>query len=331
MANPPNPDLILVQHDPNATATPTPFQPNPAIEPGTFSIFPTATFSALANNEPDLDPEKIWSIPSGNLSWGIPDPAILFPKSENQITVLIMGSDQRPNDGGYRTDVRQLAIINKETKVISLMSFPRDLYVYLPGYSMERINTSQVRGGWDLTADMFEYNFGVRPDHWGLINFSGFVSFIDTLGGVNVQVSGTLTDWLTGYGNYTISPGLVHMNGTTALWYVRSRYTTSDFDRGRRQQEVLLAIFDRLMNFDTLTVSKNLYDQYQSAIQTDLDLNEFLSLLSLAPEFAAGNISRYSISRSEVIPWTDPLSGAQVLLPKPELIREVFSAALNVP
>jgi LCP family protein required for cell wall assembly len=254
----------------------------------------------------------------------------LFQQPSNQINILLMGSDKRPYTGGFRTDALILITVNFDSNTVSLTSFPRDLYIYIPGYSMNRINAVQFKGGFNLTASTFEYNFGVRPDHYALINFNGFIDLIDTLGGINVEVAKKLTDHKDKMGNYTVKPGLVHMDGETTLWYVRSRYTTSDFDRTRRQQEVLKAIFLRLLSFDLIEKFPKLYSQFKNTIQTDLKKSQLLKLIPLAPQFVQGDrINHYTIGSNHVSSWLT-YEGAQVLLPRREAIKPILESALNI-
>ena len=99
-----------------------------------------------------------------------------------------MGSDYRPSSG-YRTDVMMLVSINPKQGNVSVVSFPRDLWVTIPGVGEERLNTAQPKGGISLMADTLEYNFGVRPDRYILTNFQGFKNIVDILGGIEVQTS----------------------------------------------------------------------------------------------------------------------------------------------
>ena len=330
-------DLAPIFYNPaNPTITSTPFQPVPP----TPTFIPTEYLARDIVQTPQVQSRS--TLPEITNTWGsypgpsvyppiaIPPPVGIIPQPGDQTNILIMGSDQRPNEGGYRTDVLLLLTLNISQGTAALTSFPRDLYVYIPGWTMERINTTQVRGGFQLTAQTFEYNFGVRPDHWVLINFSGFMSVIDALGGINVQVAQTLTDQREGHGFFTVTAGTVHMNGETALWYVRSRGTSNDFDRTRRQQEVLQAIFFRVVSLDGITRAPELYGQYQSTMVTDLTIEDILPLLSLASQLATSNkISRYAIGPSHIIPWINPINGAQVLLPIQEAVRNVMLQALS--
>jgi len=147
--------------------------------------------------------------------------------------LALLGTDAE-GPGVGRTDTILLVFYNRRNGTASLVSVPRDLYVYLPGLEMNRINTAFYKGGFDLLALTLEYNLGVRPQHWVLARFSDFVRFIDDLDGVSVPVSDPMPDDCGG-----IPLGTVHMDGATALCYLRERRTTSDIDRSRRQLEVL--------------------------------------------------------------------------------------------
>lgn len=116
-----------------------------------------------------------------------------------------------------------MLVVIKPDGAVSLASFPRDLWVCLPGKFMERINTAQEYGGFALVQSTFQYNFGFTPQSYVLTNFNDFRSIIDNLGGIDVQVGLTLSDARDGYPKgYTVHAGLVHMDSETALWYSRA-------------------------------------------------------------------------------------------------------------
>jgi anionic cell wall polymer biosynthesis LytR-Cps2A-Psr (LCP) family protein len=155
---------------------------------------------------------------------------------------------------------------------------------------------------------------------------------IDNLGGIEVDVAVTLTDHRDDYGQYTVPAGRVSMDGETALWYVRSRYSTSDFDRGRRQQEVILAAFRKLLSLDALNRAPQLYDIYSRSVITDMGFDEMARFLPLASTVGsdANRIQRYYIGPAQVSPWVN-YSGAQVLLPIRDSVLAVMRQALNTP
>ncbi|HKJ28353.1 MAG TPA: LCP family protein [Anaerolineales bacterium] len=313
------PETIYITADPNYSQPP-PFQPMAATPTHSGPLFPTATVVGT----PDANNGEA-ATSGGPVSQSAAGP---IQEPDNQVNILLLGSDQRPYSGGFRTDVFLLMTINLDDQTINLTSFPRDLYVYLPGLYNDRINTAMARGGFTLVSDTLEYNFGFRPDYYALVNFWGFSDVIDTFGGINVNVGQTLTDHRSGYGDYTVNAGTVHMDGETALWYVRSRYTSSDFDRGRRQQEVLFALMSRLISFDVVSKFPELYEQYQNTIETNLPLSEISPLLPVADEFFSGQIGRYAIGPAQTTDWITP-GGAMVLLPNQNSIRAILLEALN--
>ncbi|MFC2064459.1 LCP family protein [Chloroflexota bacterium] len=180
----------------------------------------------------------------------------------------------------------------------------------------------------------FEYNFGVKPDYFVMVNFNGFRSVINSLGGVTVNAASTFSAAREGYypNLYTVQAGPVLMDAETALWYVRSRYASSDIDRLRRAQEVLQAIGLKIFSLDGLNRVPELFDAYKTNVETNLTVESclrFLPALNLLTD--PTGIRRYVIGYDQAYDWLEPSTGAQVLLPIPESIRGVLYEALNVP
>jgi LCP family protein required for cell wall assembly len=224
-----------------------------------------------------------------------------------------------------------LATLNSDLGTVNLTSFPRDLYVYIPGWTVHKLNTAHAHGGFPLTQMTFEYNFGVKPDHFVMIQMNAFKDVIDSLGGVDVQVAQTLTDWRDKYGYYTVSAGNVHMDGETALWYARSRYSTSDLVRNRRQQEVLEAIMAKLLSLKAVERAPELYQAYVNHVSTDLTLGDIQPLLPLAAQLGdQSRIHRYAIGAGQVYDWINSY-GSMVLMPIREAVVAVMRQALNSP
>ncbi|GAB4536003.1 MAG: hypothetical protein Fur0018_26520 [Anaerolineales bacterium] len=313
----------------DATPTATPFRPLAL----TATLLPTALPSPTPETPLISENRKVWGEYSGPIVWPsveIPPPSGVLPHPEGQVNILILGSDQRPYEGGFRTDTIILLTVDPVQQTVHLTSFPRDLYVYIPGWTMQRINTALAWGGFDALAQTFEYNFGVRPDHYVRINLFAFQNVVDSLGGIDVYVAVPLSDHRDGHGTYSVPAGLVHMDGETALWYVRSRYTSSDFDRTRRQQEVLQAVFYRLLSLNGIQRAPELFALYQQNVFTDLSLADIQALLPTAKAVGeSGDIQSFYIGPQQVTPYTVPASGAQVLLPIREAVLDVMRQALN--
>ena len=251
------------------------------------------------------------------------------------VNILVLGSDYRPN-AGYRTDVMLLASINPNRGTVNLISFPRDLWVNIPGWGMNRLNTTQALGGFNLTAQTFQNNFGIRPDYYIMTNFNGFTSITDSLGGIDVNAAVKLRDRcdlpVSSNGYCSVGPGVVHMDGKTALWYVRSRYTSSDFDRTRRTQEVIQAIFVRFLSFNGLIKAPELLAAYRSSTETNLTLQKLLPLTATALLIEQpGHLRHYTIGPDLVTNYIVPGSGAMVLLPNQAAIVELIHQAINTP
>lgn len=303
----------------NSGTTPTPFQPNlPTSIMGDAEI-PTPT--SITSAETALTSTPV-------------DTNITIP--EGQINILVFGSDYRPGRG-FRTDVIMLLSLNPKKGTASLTSFPRDLYIAIPGIGMERINTAQAYGGFSLMAATFQQNFGVTPDYYMMTNFDGFKGIIDTLGGITVNAAINLTDECSvqsrvdGAGNCTIYAGVNQMDGETALWYVRSRHSTSDFDRTRREQEVLTALFQKLISLNAVNRASELYDMFKSSVETNIPFSTIVSLLPLASQLAANTsqLHRFAIGPNETYDYIVPGSGAMVLIPDQNLVMQIIRQAIS--
>jgi len=280
-------------------------------------------------------PTPVQPIAHSNIEESIPETQptqtpteIALQKPEGQVNILLLGSDARPDSGGFRTDTIIWVSLNPKDGFVSAISFPRDLFVENPGMGSNRINVTFPKGGFDLLADTLEFNYGIRPDHYILIDFYGFKSLINNLGGITVQTAQNLTDscvkTINPSGVCSVGPGPVQMNGEVALWYARSRYSTNDIDRARRAQEVIEAIFRRLVSLDAILQAQDLYNNYTSYVQTDISLIPLANKIYNDPD-----IRNYVIGFDYVYNWITP-QGAQVLVPNNELIRELMIEALTL-
>jgi LCP family protein required for cell wall assembly len=314
------PDLL-------ASATPT------AFEPLVPSETPESTPLPSPSPVPTIDPSQPWgdfAAPVEPSAIEVRPPAEPIQFGGDVVNVLLLGSDARPYGGGYRTDVMMLASLNPSDGTATLVSIPRDLYVYIPGWRVDRINTADPRGGPELAAQTLLYNFGIPIHYYARMNFAGFTNLVDTLGGVDVVVTGYLYDECGGIW-YSYGPGTYHMNGFTALCYVRMRKQSSDFDRLRRQQEVITAIFHKVLTLNGLRRVPELYRQFSTLVETDISLEQAVQLLPLASHLAnnSEDIHRIAIDRSMATSWRVPYSGAAVLLPNWDIIEPTLRAALG--
>jgi len=282
----------------------------------TPTITPTPTLSIPWGDFPGPKRESAIAIPP-------PVPQIQFP--EKVINIILLGSDEAPDRYGHRTDTIMILSLDPELGKVTLLSIPRDLFVYIPGWRMDRINVADTFGGIEMVNQAILYNFGIEIDLWVRANFIGFSAAVNHLGGIDVQVGGHLYDECGGV-YYDYYPGTYHMDGHTALCYARMRKASSDFDRIRRQQEVLKAMFQKVLSLDGLTKLPQLYGEYNKWVDGDVGLGNLLPLIPLASDLASGegSFKGYSIDGTMITQWTMPISGAQVLLPEREKIRELL-------
>ncbi|MCK4724980.1 MAG: LCP family protein [Anaerolineales bacterium] len=306
---------VLVQLPLNQRPTATPFQPLPP----TAVYYPTDVPTPIPSLTPTPLPTPFPQNPEAAVG--------LLPLPPDQMNILLLGSDARPWNRVFRTDVIILLTLAPSKGVVSMISFPRDLWVTIPGVGANRINTAWQNGGFSKLAATFEHNFGVKPTNYVLINFSSFKSVIDSLGGLDVNVAETVSDYRAGR-YVTIKQGRQYMDADLVLWYVRTRKTTSDFARNRRQQEIIIAIFEKMLSMNAIKRAPEFYQIYKDNVTTSMSLIDMLPLLPLAASLTDGSlINHYYVKGKQVTSWVTP-TGAQVLLPNRDRIMNVIKKAM---
>jgi LCP family protein required for cell wall assembly len=257
----------------------------------------------------------------------------LVPIGEDTLVFALLGTDEERTPGMWRTDAIVLAFVEPDPKRVSLLSVPRDLWVYIPGHGYERLNTVDITGGLPLLDQTFRYNLGVPVHHYVRVNFHGFARIVDAMGGVTVDVEQPLEDRIpdplspSGWFEFALEKGPQHLDGQTALAYCRSRLTTSDFDRSRRQRQVLLALWQQAFTPDTLSQLPELWATFDESFDTDLSVGEGIQLARALAGLDAEDVRSSSIS-AELEQWTTP-DGAWVLLPHPDGIRQAILDLLS--
>lgn len=251
------------------------------------------------------------------------------------INILLMGTDRRPGAMNWRTDTLILVSVNQQDKTVGLLSIPRDLYVDIPNIGKQRINTADFYGeyyhypggGPRSIKETIERNLGIRVHYYVRGGFDGFRKAIDTLGGINVDVDCPLSEsgFYDDYGRADLNfqPGLQTMDGVTALRYARSRYTTNDYDRSRRQRKVMLAMWDKTLSLNLLPKWPELFNQMQDSIQTDLGPSEMAGLAWIGSQLQMDHIKSMAIDNRVSTPYITP-AGEWVLLPNAEKIHALL-------
>ncbi|MCA9887842.1 MAG: LCP family protein [Anaerolineae bacterium] len=282
----------------------------------------------------------------------VPTQVPLIPRDYNLVNILLLGGDDSLfQDGSIRTDVMIVASLNLDTRTVSLLNLPRDLFVYVPTPTMARLNTvygigeafGWTDGGFGLLAQTIFYNLGIRVHYYARVNFDGFVDIIDTLGGVDMAVDCAYQDYALidteipegAYladeeaGLWTLPVGYYRMSGREALWYVRTRNSSRDeFDRGRRQQQLLRAILRETLDSGTLQQVPTLWDQVTQVVDTNIPLDVMLSILPIAFELDPARIKSYTMIRTyHTTPWQPPegpYAGQAVQLPNYQPIHDLL-------
>lgn len=238
------------------------------------------------------------------------DPAILS-QDRNFPDVLILGKHMG------LTDTIMLLFANPKNSKIHLLSIPRDTYV-----SGRKINEYYYFYGPEKTAEMVGEITGITPEKYVVIDMYSFSSIIDKLGGVDVHLDEALVDYyFPGPGEttqyFSLSAGDHHLDGATALKYVRSRKSTSDFDRAERQQQVIKSLTNTLRNkgaFDNSKVMIALVEELLPYMKTNVDPIEALNLIQEMGDYSvdSGNV----LSVENYLYSTKNQYGQYVLLPK---------------
>ena len=330
-----------------------------ALAATTSTAAPSATV-ALAEPPSTPIPPTATTIPQPTATWFYiapytlsfaPTPALPaaapFPGScdgPGRMNIMLVGIDGF--SGNYnrpaRSDTIIVAGVNFSAKTAQLISFPRDLWVPLPGnlpLAEARINTAYnygeyygVPGGGpaELKA-VLENTFGLRIDRYVIASFVAFEQGIDAIGGIEVDVPYPIRDpnypMRSREGTMAIEfpEGRVQMDGGTALIYARIRHDSNDFNRMRRQQQILFAIRDKLLQPSTLPQLPALAQVMFNSVRTDLTFDDLALLGCLGPQVDRNNIQSWVID-SRMVESRLMEDGAQVLIPKMDAIQPVLQA-----
>ena len=332
-----------VEATPSATASPEPTgdAPEPATEApaGTDTPRPTATEPPTATPQPTATPTSVPQVNptpalniTGSMREGVPTPPTAIPSPvpafelpQGTTNVLLLGKDQNADGSDARTDTMIIVSINREAQTASMVSLPRDLYVYMPNRIMGRLNTAVNLGGIELLEQTILYNFGIPIHYYAQVDFEGFKQIVDLLGGVTMAVSCPLQDWRLkspeldptleeNWEQFKLEAGIHQMDGDLALWYARSRLTTNDFDRGRRQQQLLQGMLNQSVDLGLVAKAPELWNTFHEVVNTDMDIGRILQLASIAPGVRENGIQHLYLA-GKMQAWTVPDSGAAVQLP----------------
>jgi LCP family protein required for cell wall assembly len=272
----------------------------------------------------------------GSLGWKI--------KHDQRINILLLGYGGPGHDGPYLTDSVMLLSIRPGSHEAIMISLPRDLWVKIPALpnnrymtgklnsayaiGIDHVNYPNVRSDWktdtgggDLAAATVSQVTGQPIDYWVGVDFKAFRDVVNAIGGIKVDVPTTLDDPYfpagesTGTMHIRIAAGLQQFDGERALEYARSRETTSDFDRSRRQQLIMLAVRQRVFSVNAIPRLLSLLGALQDNVRTNLRPTEMQQLASLAGHIRDQDIRRVAIDTSNLLRSGFSSDGQYILQP----------------
>ncbi len=266
------------------------------------------------------------------------DPDYVMPAQEpDRFDVLVMGirgeNDPDASDGGpLLTDSMIVLSYDKINKKASITSIPRDLYVTIDKNKKDKINTAyeygyyHKGGGINYAKQLVSKITGVYIDKAVILDFSSFEKIIGQVGGIDIVLAQPFEEDKEWGFEFSLPAGPNHLDGKNALYYARSRFSSSDFDRSRRQQEVIFALKDKLTNLNfwanplkTLSILNSI----RSNITTDLNIWNTTDLLSLAKDVnSSEKIKKYVMTTDNLL-YESRVNDAYVLLPKGDNFTQI--------
>lgn len=281
---------------------------------------PTAEATPESLATPDLIPTE--EVPVEPVVTGDIPPAVtpIDEGSYDIVNILLMGATTNTySSNPGLTDSLLIISVNRTTQTVSVVSLPRDLWVYAPGFGMVKINQTYFfaerkekgSGINELKATIL-YNLGLQVDFYAKVNFDTFGELINSVGGIDISVDCTIQDWKLkndatdrsdpdSWEVYTLPVGEHTLKGDLALWYVRSRRTSSDLDRGRRQQDVLRALYRKIRANGLLENFPALWQQVTQMVETDITLPDALNLLPVAVNTETADVQYYTMRLNQEV------------------------------
>lgn len=261
-------------------------------------------------------------------------------EGDGRVNIALLGIGGGDHSGGTLSDTIMVASLDVKTKDVAVVSVPRDLYVKIPSYGSDKINTAHAYGekykyaggGGALAKKTLENNLGVPIHYYARIDFEGFKKAIDVVGGIDITNKATLIDTEYPCDNnqyrscgYRLNPGKYHMNGLQALKYARCRKGTcgDDYGRAARQQEVLVALRKKAMSLGTISNPAKiagLIDVVGGNFKTDLSLNEIKKLVTIGKDVDANKVISKVLTNSPndgtpALVENGMIGGASVVIP----------------
>lgn len=296
-----------------------------------------AVHSGQATAVPEAEPEAAAAVPQVQEAW----------TGTSRVTILLMGIDRRCDEiGPVRTDSMMMLTVDPIGKTAAILSLPRDLWVEIPGFGVERINQAHYfgeifeypGGGPALAVDTVEAVLGTDIHYYATVNFEAFTEVVDLLGGVTLDVPEAINDEhypdeCYGVDPFSIGTGVQTLDGVTALKYARTRATQNgDLARAARQQEVVLAVRDAAVSQvgELIIKAPQVWETLSQNVATTMQLEEALQLAWLLPEIPRENI-RNGVIGDDYVFKVQNSDQQFVLVPRRQAIRDLRDELFALP
>ena len=248
--------------------------------------------------------------------------------AKDKSTIMIMGVDERDDDVG-RSDTLMVATIDPKKNQAALLSIPRDTRVKIKGHGYDKINAAYAYGGQKLTQDTVEKFISVPMDHYIVINVKAFQRIIDAIGGIDIDVEKRMyyEDPWDDDGGLVINlqPGMQHMDGKTAVTYVRYRDEEGDIGRIGRQQKFMKAVMEKVTSPSIIPQLPSVIKEVLSSVKTDLSFRQLLEFAGTLKESQKNGL------KTEMVPGR-PLyiEGISYWIPDITKLRSTIADTLGI-
>ena len=248
--------------------------------------------------------------------------------AKDKATVMIMGVDERADDVG-RSDTLMIATLDPDKNQAALLSVPRDTRIKIKGHGFDKINAAYAYGGRKLTQETIESLLNTHIDHYIKINVHGFTKIIDALGGIDIDVEKRMyyeDPWDDDGGLYIdLQPGMQHMDGKTAITYVRYRDEEGDIGRIKRQQNFMKAVMDKLVSPTIIPKLPAIVSAVSDSVETDMSVSEILSFLGTLQDAKDNGL------KSEMLPGKPVyIEGISYWVPDISKTRQILANTLGI-
>lgn len=295
-----------------------------------YSLLNSLNYKDLGDQSGDNTDATIATIPELESSYA--DGELL--QNSKVLNVMLFGEDNSKGSTYGRSDTMIMLSIDNIHKKLKMTSFQRDTYVYIPGYGYNKINASYTYGGPALSIQTIEANFGIKIDRYAVVDFNSFKQIIDTLGGVDMELTQNEIDYIN-YQMYkngqsdewsTIkdSPGIVHLDGQEALWYARNRGLSvgedgneigidgDDWSRTSKQRKLLETIFESMKDA-SLTQIVSIVSSIGPLVTTNFKKDEITALVGNALTYLQYDIEQYYVPETGYWAYNDNTSAGSVI------------------